>query len=449
MEGNWWIPSNPGVKWHGVLVLEAAKMATLRLIEYGKSFLQSDINPLPAVRKIIHGMTKDGKAVTLLKCFSSHRNQTFESREIHFDVKNAIFGHHFEETDLVFDAIQIEFDYLDDWITYSRFEAKDMNDRGEQKEIRIRLNQDHQIPFQVPDYAESQFYIGYRSKYSAFKFTIESRANLQITYQQKQPFEVILKDIKRWEWFLTLATAHKNNPLSLSVHRENLRFDLGNKTFKKPYEVWLSTQGKRESKKALHSPDMAFTLPDIRKDLSQILSRWRAMQTPWAAVLHRYFASIHRKDIQLQEQFLFRAQAMEAIARVDSKSNSITQKAAYGAAWERATPDLKTKLGEKNFFIEAVRVNRNYLTHYDPGDEEKAFDFAALFDLTQKMGFLLQAIILAEMGLPEALIDCAIDDWRWGHLVQFDDEARQAVLQSAPLKAEPRLFSREKREFES
>lgn len=422
IEGNWWIPSNPAVKWHGVLVLEGAKMATLRLIEYGKSFLQSDINRLPTSRKIIHGITKDGKAVTLLKCFSSQRHQSFGSQEIHFDVKNAIFGHHFEEADLMFDEIQVEFDYLDDWITYSRFEAKDMTDQGEQKEIRIRLNQDHQIQFQVSDYAESQFYIGYRSNYSAFKFTIESRANLQITYQQEQPLEVILKDIKRWEWFLTLATAHKNNLMSLSVRRENLRFDLGGKTFKKLYEVWLSTNGKRANKKALHPPDMAFTLPDVRQELSPIVSRWKAMQTPWAAVLHRYFASIHRKGIQLQEQFFFRAQAMEAIARVGAKSKNITQKTAYGAAWERATPVLRAKLGEKDPFVEAVRLNRNYLTHYDPSDEEKAFDFAELFDLTQKMGFLLQAIILKEMGLSEILIDRAINDSRWGHLVQFDEE---------------------------
>lgn len=395
-------------------------MAALRLIEYGKSFLQPD--RLPSGQKIIHGITKDGNAVTLLKCFSGQRNRSLGSQEIYFDAQTAIFGHHFGEADLMFDEIQVEFDYLDDWITYSRFEAKDATDQGEQKEIRIRLNQDHQIPFQVSDYSESQFYIGCRSSYTAFKFTIQSRANLQITYQQQQPLEAILKDIKRWEWFLTLATARKNHLLGLSVHREDLRFDFGGKTFKQPHEVWLASDGKRENEKALHPPDMAFTLPDIRKELSPILSRWKAVQTPWAAALHRYFASIHRKGLQLQEQFLFRAQAMEAIARAGAKGKNLTQKTAYGTVWERATPSLKSKLGEKDSFVEAVRVNRNYLTHYDPGDEGKAFGFAELFELTQKMGFLLQAVILKEIGLSETLIDLAINERRWGHLVRFDEE---------------------------
>jgi hypothetical protein len=49
------------------------------------------------------------------------------------------------------------------------------------------------------------------------------------------------------------------------------------------------------------------------------------------------------------------------------------------------------------------------LTHYSPKDEEKAFDFPSLFDLTQKLGFLLEA----------AIIENAIDVRRWGRLVQF------------------------------
>ena len=66
-----------------------------------------------------------------------------------------------------------------------------------------------------------------------------------------------------------------------------------------------------------------------------------------------------------------------------------------------------------------VRVNRNYLTHYSLKDEEEAFDFPSLFDLTQKLGFLLEAAILEKIGLPMLIILNAIDVRRWGRLVQF------------------------------
>lgn len=136
-------------------------------------------------------------------------------------------------------------------------------------------------------------------------------------------------------------------------------------------------------------------------------------------MLHRYFGSIHRNEIQLQERFLFRAQAIEAMYRAETGIVKVNQKMAYGMAWEKAPPSLKNRLGEKNLFIEAIRVNRNYLTHYNPEDEEKAFDFLSLFDLTQKLDFLLQTTILEKIGLPMPIIENAIDVRRWGRLVQF------------------------------
>jgi hypothetical protein len=397
----------------------AGNKATIRLVEYGQSFLQSGLNGLPESRKFLHGVTKDGKAVTLSNCFSAHRGRSFGSQETHFDVQQVILGGHFLDQGLLFDEVQAEFDYLDDWITFSRFEAKDMTDQEDQKEIRIRLNQEHQFPFQISDYSESQFYIGYHSQHAEFNFCIQSRANLQVTYREKLSLDDVLKDMQQWAWFLTLATAKQTHLSGLSVLRGDFRFDLGEKSFKKSYDVWIATSGKREKMQSLDRMEMIFTLPDILKELSKVISRWKAIQIPWAAVLHRYFGSIHRDGIQLQEQFLFRAQAIEALYRAETGTVKVSQKMAYGMAWEKAPPSLKDRLGEKNAFIEAVRVNRNYLTHYSPKDEEKAFDFSSLFDLTQKLGFLLEAAVLEKIGLPMPIIENAINVRRWGRLVRF------------------------------
>lgn len=359
----------------------AGNKATIRLVEYGQSFLQSGLNGLPESRKFLHGVSKDGKAVTLSNCFSPHHTRSLGSQETHFEIQKVILGGHFLDQDLLFDEVQAELDYLDDWITFSRFEAKDMTDQEDQKEIRIRLNQEHQFPFQIPDYSESQFYIGYRSQHSKFNFSIQSRANLQVTYREKLSLDDVMKDMQQWAWFLTLATAKQTHLSGLSVLRDDFRFDLGEKSFKKSYDVWIATSGKREKMQSLDRMEMIFTLPDILKELSEVISRWKAIQIPWAAVLHRYFGSIRPDGIQLQERFLFCAQAIEALYRAETGTAKVNQRMAYGMAWEKAPPSLKERLGEKNVFIEAIRVNRNYLTHYSPKDEEKAFDFPCLFDL--------------------------------------------------------------------
>ena len=165
---------------------------------------------------------------------------------------------------------------------------------------------------------------------------------------------------------------------------------------------------------------MNFILPDIEKDLSAIISRWKKLQTPWAATLHRYFATIHRTDLRLPEEFLFRAQAVEALHRVGSKKREVTQKEAYGEAWEKAPASLQARLGDKAAFVEALRNNRNYLTHYNPKDEKKADDIAGLFELSQKLEFLLEALILIELGLPKNIVESAFSARRWGHLLIYD-----------------------------
>jgi hypothetical protein len=113
IEGNWWDPSNPAVKWHGALVMLAGNKATIRLVEYDQSFLQSGLNALPESRKFLHGVTKDGTAVTLSNCFSPHRTRSHSSQETHFEIQQVIFGGHFLDQDLLFDGVQAEFDYLD------------------------------------------------------------------------------------------------------------------------------------------------------------------------------------------------------------------------------------------------------------------------------------------------------------------------------------------------
>jgi hypothetical protein len=53
----------------------------------------------------------------------------------------------------------------------------------------------------------------------------------------------------------------------------------------------------------------------------------------------------------------------------------------------------------------------------------RAFDFASLFDLAQKLEFLLKAAILEKIGLPMPIIENTIGVHRWGRLVQLTADA--------------------------
>ena len=402
--------------------MTAGNHAVLKVLELGKSFSTSTLNRVPYSRKFLHGTTKDGTPVTLWKCITTHRSRSMSSEETHFDVHNVIFGGHFTESNLVFDGIQTTLDYLNDWMGYSRFQTQDLTaDKNSSKQINILFEGEHRFPFQAPEYKSAKFFLGYQSDISDFKFSIRSLANLQITYEAPKPLDDLLKHIRQWSWFLTLATDHPTHPTSIVLSRDDLRPFPGIVDYKEPHDVWIESMGIRKSKKTIHDPDMVFTFSDVKNDLSNVVSRWNAMQAPWAAVLHRYFAATHRQGLQLQEEFLFLAQATEALHRTKTGAVKVFQKEAYDAAWENAPKSLKSRLGAKDAFIEEVRINRNYLTHYSPDDEPKAADIAELFELTQQLGFILRAAILTEIGIDGSIVEASVDADKWGTLVDFDE----------------------------
>ena len=124
LKGNWWDPRKPTEKWHGTLMLKAGKPAKLDLIQYGEGKLQPSVNNPFEGCGIIHGTTGEGKAVTLSQCFASSHSRSFGSEEVEVSAYQAIFGAHLSAQELFFDEVLVEFDYLNDWVTHSRYEEK-------------------------------------------------------------------------------------------------------------------------------------------------------------------------------------------------------------------------------------------------------------------------------------------------------------------------------------
>jgi hypothetical protein len=250
-----------------------------------------------------------------------------------------------------------------------------------------------------------------------FQFSIENQSNLQITFSERFPFRDIFRDLTQWRWFLSLATGRDVHLKRLTLYRSDLKLALGEDSFVEPLELWVSSSGKREDEKLLLPAEMIFSLPDIRPSLSRIITNWKSMQKPWAVVLHRYFATIHREGLQLEEQFLFRTQAIEALGRVQSGGQDLSVRDAYLHAWHQAPPELREKLGQKETFVKTVGANRDFLVHYRPQDEDQVADFPQLFELSQKLKFILEIAILRELGVPPSILGRAVSGPRWQHLV--------------------------------
>jgi hypothetical protein len=130
------------------------------------------------------------------------------------------------------------------------------------------------------------------------------------------------------------------------------------------------------------------------------------MTESWAAVLHRFVAISSQRELWVNEQFLFLAQAIESLhrARIGSTA-SITFLNAARQAWEESPVELQKLLGERDVFSSTLRKSRNYWTHYGkpgPGDDPEVLDGDALIIFSEKLRWIVEAAILREIGIPEA-----------------------------------------------
>lgn len=421
LDGVWWDPASPSKRWHGVLTLLAASAADLRLISLEQEGFPFRYGGKVCGTAVLHGTTSGGRDVTLCNCFCHNESKRLGGVEASLSAHHVIFGRHLTEDQLSFDKVQIEIDYLDDWLGESSFKKKEICDDRGTREIQIVLKQEHPITFTAPCYRSGEFFLGYTSYTEAFRFTIESRANLQLSYEKTTPLKRILSAIHGWRWFFSLASRQRAHVRSITVFRNDDRMTIFDKTVAEPLGVWISSDGERRVKKPLHGFQMNFSYHDVSDHLNETITKWHEMRESWSAVLHRFFATFHRDGLQVPEKFLFRVQAIESLYRVRNNSEKADTQPAVEDAWMNAPAALRSLLGKKRDFTRKVRENRNYYTHYNPEIEKegKVVEFDELFHITQGLGMLLLTAILKELGIPDAIIDRSFARDRWASLIKY------------------------------
>lgn len=414
IQGNWWNPEDPSVKWHGILSLTAGQQGEIQLTNYGRSIYSR--GAYPDTFKTLHGTSSDGKAITLRECVCRAHSRSGASEQATYSAFAVLFGAHL--IDERFDSVEVEFDYLNDWMVYKRFQAREQGDDEDgAKEIRIKLNPKREFPFHTPAYAEACFLLGYCTHLSGAMFSIESRSNLQFAFRESKRLEDVLRDLREWRWFFTLATGKPIGVSRLKLYRNGDRFDFGDDSIALPVDVWLASDSPPRPK-TLHDFQMTFSFPDIEKNIDGIIARWKAMQEPWAPVLQSYFSSLHRTQLRFDELFLLRARSLEAIQSIRSHGKHSIR--FFEDAWERSPTGLQKHLGDMTEFANAARHYRNYLVHFRPEDEPDDPNDRLLFELTQKLQFMLTVAILEELKVAPEIIEKAFSPHRWGTLITFD-----------------------------
>ena len=438
--GFWWLPDNPKKQISGTLKFNFREGITLDLVGSFKEMqdLGKSLEP-----KIILGFTSNGKKITLYNCYEIHSHMSLPGfLSTSFIASVAFVGHHFEkEESILFNSLSLNYSHLEEWTRITGFQMRMVTDTSDHL---VK----HEVSYVFPEKVETKvndIKISFDYNFSDSGDRIKEYKLEQTTFIKIEPptplhFNDYLSNIcYHLQNFLSLGAGKAIYPLIIKGKNENCKIELeaGRITYN-DIDVYYPIKNFLDTSKKLHPLDTFFFFGDIKDNFEAYLNNWFKRSEVIQPVYDLYFATMYSPKMYLQYEFLALTQALEAYHRRVHKGEYITEKDYPGICniLTNAIPitldeDFKTALKERmkylnefslrkrlketldklgdvvNFlipnqenFIDDIVNTRNFLTHYDKSLEGKEKKGQELYNLIERMKFVLEICFLIEMGMP-------------------------------------------------
>jgi len=468
-EGVWWVPGTPEQKVYGELSLDPDSGLRLRL-KVAEGYARVGWKPL----KVVHGTDQHGKPVTLFYATCVNSAEQGAVTAITYSVGYCFHGAHFLKwSEVVFDEVEVEFTYLQDWIDISGFVPTGHKD-GESS-VHYRLPDDMEFHCSGAFSLVLAARVTTKSERGDFK-SIRQRWFMRLKYKKLQPFKQIRRDLMIIRRFLTLGVGKKvaQKSLDLSQSKSDLKF--GGKRLRHPIISHTRRTHLPEEDQREHGMMMPFSFTRIRADFEGILRRWFSYQDLVNDPIHLYFSTIENPHLYSNHIVLFLAQALEVYHRSlpkkfpqDAESKTafrqrlqrLTREMSKAdAKWLRAAlayanqPTLNTRLlqifeekrkylgsflGDEAKFAERVRHTRNHFTHWGQTKSKHVVPDEEMFPFIHQLQTVLKVCFLSDIGMPDQIIREAVKKFSWTVINFTEDDSdepgeRPDLALPAPVK---------------
>ena len=430
--GKWFLPEDTENRVLGTLTFSSEGGIDLELDgafveEYRGEFLRPDI---------ILGDTYSGKRVTLYLC-NQHDHQRTKSGDVisKFSAIYMLEGDHFTvEDELVFHRSISSYFNLGLWLKRSGFYFDDDVDKDawsilykEPKPIRFELDGNVDGRIDVDIHRSSPSNPVFETK------AIKQRTVVCLEYKQAQPFGKILKDIRHFQNFLTLAIYEPTYPNHVRLQHNERTHCVGSKDFPITVHLYFSPPYFKPVK---DKHQYIFRYRDVQDDFPAIIRKWYALNETIDDPFYLLFGSFYNVTNALESQFLDLARAIETfhrrlrnnqerspeehkkminniVDRVDESDKKwLKQRLAFSneptlhKRLEDITEEVKSSfidrvISDYEQFVRDVKNTRNFQTHFSPKLEKKAKRGEELILLTKRLRLILVTAILQEIGLPQ------------------------------------------------
>lgn len=443
-EGLWWLPRDEETKVAGTFVYTPEDGGELSLVGSFK-----DIKDLNQTQKlsIILGITKEGKAITLLNVFERGTTLVSNGLQTSTYCSNwALIGTHFKkQEEVTFDYLYVRFYNMDEWLGFNPFKIEIKEKDGEpgvteEINLRYKFPPKEEVAYGEDRLGTDYTYNGPRS--NSNEQTIRHKGYFKVTFKTKQDLHYVLNKIYELQQITSLGMGQVSYPEEI-----NLKSDAC---------YWQPTKEKKilDTITFLYTPsfyapikqpktrhNMVFTYWDIKEEFEKILNGWIQEKENYEPVFDLYYGTVLNQSQHMESRFLSLAQALEILHRrtiggvymekeeyrkivkkpikeaipktlPDEFREALEQKIGYLNEYSlrKRVTDIITPLQKNNLwfvdkdYIALIADTRNYLTHYNERLKEKAAQGWELYNLIIATRYLIEAAILKKIGVSDTII---------------------------------------------
>jgi hypothetical protein len=426
--GYWWLPEDEKTKLSGTLTITKGDAKLELLDNFGRRLIskaeKGEVYSFSlAEQPRILGVSTDGKPITLEGHLVASTNEHFPGIPTSTYSRSVAFiGAHFEaDEEIGFDEIAIKASDLNTWTCVSGFSIKTgmrEHEQGylifEKVDISYEAPDDIEIPLAGGERAFIRFTAPSEGIGSgADHIALRQEAALHLRFARRASLDQVFERVGHIRNFLSLAVGRPVAIFSVTGFQD----DFVREKSEIPIPItllWEIPHNPEPPARKRDAREMLFTLPDAQPGISRVMRAWFAKQERLKPVFNLFFGSRYHPDLYLDVRFLLHAQAIETYdyrRRRKPGNKHLVQRIAD--VLDECTTVAKRIVGrtaaERADFVEAVKVARNYYTHYNPKLEKKVARGAALLLLLVQLQAIIEMSLLRELGFPARAINAILD----------------------------------------
>ncbi|MEK6494155.1 HEPN domain-containing protein [Myroides odoratimimus] len=421
IEGYWWLPETPEHRLAGELYLASNEVFKLKVfgdILNCSNSLVEFIKDKESIPNVVFGKDSNGKDWTLFVSSRGGGSFNFSSTFplIYFNIRQCLKGiHTLSIEDKCFKEIKVDIESLTSWVNYYPLQ---LNIPCSEDKRVIGFNLSYSSLEGDKEYNIGDDYmmticasVSYPNVHSE-EVIIMQKQLLVFESKNSVSCSELLNKVLRFQMFLNIATFRINRILRLRLYKH----DLDNKVSKTDEGVELfirqDVYDSNDFKKKDDVNSYLFQLSTIEDVFSQMLVKWFSFDNKVIPILRHLMDSIPNKKTFKSTDYLIIAQALEG----------------YHHRFVEVDPRSRRKLPERykdiirifNNEVKAIRsINvkeavdtRNYYSHfYEPHESHKILIGKELYQLTEKMRYLLICCLLREIGISNPLINIILEEY--------------------------------------